>query len=54
MIEDGSFKMVEDGVLELINLYTKTEPKIPPADPPSFVLRFDHFIWILIFHGYHY
>ena len=34
MIEDGSFKMVEDGVLELINLYTKTETEDPPRRIP--------------------
>ena len=34
MIKDGSFKMVEDGVLELINLYTKTETEDPPGGSP--------------------
>ena len=34
MIEDGSFKMVEDGVLEFINLYTKIETEDPPGGSP--------------------
>ena len=34
MIEDGSFKMEENGVLESINLYTKTKTEDPPGGSP--------------------